>query len=205
MITNWPLLLITCLTGYLLGSLPSGVLISKLAGIDDITSYGSGNTGTTNVLRVLGPKYAAVVLVLDMAKGALPVYFALKYMNIGLAGPFIVGACAIMGHNWSAFLNFKGGKGVATTAGVALIVFPKIIIMSFVVFVIVVGISKYVSLGSITAVWAGFAYSLLPDFTIIDKWTVLVLAVAVTYTHRSNIRRLLSGTELKLGQKGEKR
>ncbi|HHY11565.1 MAG TPA: glycerol-3-phosphate 1-O-acyltransferase PlsY, partial [Firmicutes bacterium] len=178
--------------------------ISKLAGIDDIMSYGSGNTGATNVFRVLGLKHATTVLIIDILKGFLPAYFGLKYLGIGNLGPLVVGVCAIIGHNWSAFLRFKGGKGVATTAGVAMVAFPKILAVSVIVFLITVAISKYVSLGSLLGVWAGFACSLLPQFTMFDKWAVFGLAAVVTYRHRSNIQRLLSGTELRLGQKGEK-
>lgn len=201
---SWPLLILMCSISYLSGSIPSGVLMSRLAGMGDITLYGSGNTGATNVLRVLGPKQAIVVLTADVLKGFAPVYFALKYSNLGNLGPFLIGVLAIVGHNWSVFLGFKGGKGVATTAGVALALFPKIIILSFVVFVICVSLSKYVSLGSLIAVWAGFLYSLSQEFTTVDRWAVFILAATVTLRHKSNIQRLVAGTELRLGQKGEK-
>jgi glycerol-3-phosphate acyltransferase PlsY len=201
---DWGLLIFICMAGYLAGSIPSGVIISKLAGIDNIMSYGSGNTGATNVFRVLGPKYAAIVLVMDILKGALAAYLGLRYLDMGTVGAFIAGVFSIVGHNWSVFLGFKGGKGVATTAGVALIVFPKILAVSAAAFLVVVALSRYVSLGSLVGVWAGFAYSLLPEFTALDKLAVFGLAAVVTYRHRSNIERLASGTELKLGKKGER-
>ena len=204
MTVDWGLLFFVCMAGYLAGSIPSGVIISKLAGIDNIMSYGSGNTGATNVFRVLGPKYAAIVLVMDILKGALAAYLGLRYLDMGTVGAFIAGVFSIVGHNWSVFLGFKGGKGVATTAGVALIVFPKILAVSAAAFLVVVALSRYVSLGSLVGVWAGFAYSLLPEFTALDKLAVFGLAAVVTYRHRSNIQRLASGTELKLGKKGER-
>ena len=117
MTVSWPLFLAMCLAGYLSGSIPSGVMISKLAGVDDIMSLGSGNTGATNVFRVLGPKYAFPVLAIDILKGALPACFALNSLDMGKAGALAGGVCAILGHNWSVFLRFRGGKGVATTAG----------------------------------------------------------------------------------------
>lgn len=204
MTVDWGLLIFICMAGYLAGSIPSGVIISKLAGIDNIMSYGSGNTGATNVFRVLGPKYAAIVLVMDILKGALAAYLGLRYLDMGTVGAFISGVFSIVGHNWSVFLGFRGGKGVATTAGVALIVFPKILAVSAAAFLVVVALSRYVSLGSLVGVWAGFAYSLLPEFTALDKLAVFGLAAVVTYRHRSNIERLASGTELKLGKKGER-
>jgi glycerol-3-phosphate acyltransferase PlsY len=202
---SWPLFLAMCLAGYLSGSIPSGVMISKLAGVDDIMSLGSGNTGATNVFRVLGPKYAFPVLAIDILKGALPACFALNSLDMGKAGALAVGVCAILGHNWSVFLRFRGGKGVATTAGAAIVVFPKLLGVAFIVFLVTVAVSRYVSLGSMLGVWAAFAYSLFPEFTTLDRWAVFGLAAVVTYRHRANIQRLLSGTELKIrfGQKGE--
>ncbi|NLC15537.1 MAG: glycerol-3-phosphate 1-O-acyltransferase PlsY [Firmicutes bacterium] len=194
-----------CLVGYLAGSIPSGVLISKLAGVDDIMSLGSGNTGATNVFRVLGPKYALPVLAIDILKGALPTYFALDMLDMGKAEALAVGVCAILGHNWSVFLRFKGGKGVATTAGAAIVVFPKLLSVGLVVFIIAVAVSRYVSLGSLLGVWTAFGYSLLPGFTPFDRWAVFGLAAVVTYRHRANVQRLLAGKELRLrfGRRGD--
>ncbi|MGI6628309.1 MAG: glycerol-3-phosphate 1-O-acyltransferase PlsY [Bacillota bacterium] len=204
MTVDWGLLLPICVAGYLAGSIPSGVIVSRLAGVDSIMSHGSGNTGATNVLRVLGPKYAAPVLLMDILKGVLPAYLGLRYLNMGATGALIAGMFSIAGHNWSVFLKFRGGKGVATTAGVALVAFPKILAVSVFVFTAAVALSRYVSLGSLLGVWAGFACSLLPEFTVSDRLAVFGLAAVVTYKHRSNIQRLISGKELKLGQKGER-
>ncbi|MBP8614111.1 MAG: glycerol-3-phosphate 1-O-acyltransferase PlsY [Firmicutes bacterium] len=202
MITEWGLPIGLCVFGYLLGSIPSGVIISKSAGVDDIMSRGSGNIGATNVLRVLGIKYGAIVLVLDMLKGIIPAYIGSRYF--GTLGALVVGICAILGHNWSIFLRFRGGKGIATTTGVALVAFPKVAAVSICVFAVTVAVSRYVSLGSLLAVWVGFSYSLFAGITTTEKLVVFFLALIVTYKHKGNIQRLISGKELKLGEKERK-
>lgn len=202
MIDNWELLLQLCIFGYFLGSFPSGVIVSRHAGVDDIMSRGSGNIGATNVFRVLGAKYGAIVLALDMLKGIIPAYLGSRYF--GTLGALVVGMCVILGHNWSIFLKFKGGKGIATTAGVALVAFPKTVAISVVVFLVTIAVTKYVSLGSLLAVWVGFFYTLFTPAAVSEKILVFCLAAIVTYKHKSNITRLISGKELKLGDKERK-
>ena len=202
MIDNWELLLQLCIFGYFLGSFPSGVIVSRYAGVDDIMSRGSGNIGATNVFRVLGAKYGAIVLALDMLKGIIPAYLGSRCF--GTLGALVVGMCVILGHNWSIFLKFKGGKGIATTAGVALVAFPKTVAISVVVFLVTIAVTKYVSLGSLLAVWVGFFYTLFTPAAVSEKILVLCLAAIVTYKHKSNITRLISGKELKLGDKERK-
>ncbi len=202
MIDNWELLLQLCIFGYFLGSFPSGVIVSRYAGVDDIMSRGSGNIGATNVFRVLGAKYGAIVLALDMLKGIIPAYLGSRYF--GTLGALVVGICVILGHNWSIFLKFKGGKGIATTAGVALVAFPKTVAISVVVFLVTIAVTKYVSLGSLLAVWVGFFYTLFTPAAVSEKILVFCLAAIVTYKHKSNITRLISGKELKLGDKERK-
>ncbi|MBP8621009.1 MAG: glycerol-3-phosphate 1-O-acyltransferase PlsY [Firmicutes bacterium] len=202
MIDNWELLLQLCIFGYFLGSFPSGVIVSRHAGVDDIMSRGSGNIGATNVFRVLGAKYGAIVLALDMLKGIIPAYLGSRYF--GTLGALVVGICVILGHNWSIFLKFKGGKGIATTAGVALVAFPKTVAISVVVFLVTIAVTKYVSLGSLLAVWVGFFYTLFTPAAVSEKILVFCLAAIVTYKHKSNITRLISGKELKLGDKERK-
>ncbi len=186
-----------CLLSYLMGAVPFGYLAARIAGID-ITKQGSGNIGATNVLRALGLRYAVPVLLLDMGKGALAAYLGLRCLGLGRPGAVLAGALAVAGHNWSVFLRFRGGKGVATTAGVALVAFPWLLFFSAVVFLFVVTVSRYVSLGSLAGVWSALLFSLTPDYGTVDRLIVLGLALAITYQHRSNIRRLLSGTENKL-------
>ena len=202
MIDNWGLLIQLCIFGYFFGSFPSGVIVSRHAGVDDIMSRGSGNIGATNVFRVLGAKYGAIVLVLDMLKGIIPAYLGSRYF--GTLGALIVGICVILGHNWSIFLKFKGGKGIAATAGVALVAFPKTVVISVAVFLVTIAVTKYVSLGSLLAVWVGFFYTLFTQAAVSEKILVFCLAAIVTYKHKSNIVRLISGKELKLGDKERK-
>lgn len=186
--------------GYLLGSIPFGFIFARWRKVD-ITHIGSGNTGATNVLRALGPKYAVPVLILDMGKGALAAYLGLRYLGMGNVGAVLAGAAAIAGHNWSLFLKFRGGKGVATTAGAAAIVFPWLLLAAVAVFIFTVIMTKYVSLGSILGVWAAFLLSLLPSQPLLNKITIFLLGCAITYTHRQNIQRLLKGTENRFGAK----
>lgn len=192
-----------CLLSYLVGAVPFGYLAARIAGID-ITRQGSGNIGATNVLRTLGLRYAVPVLLFDIGKGAFAAYLGLRYLGLGRPGAILAGALAVAGHNWSVFLKFRGGKGVAATAGVALVAFPRLLISAVAVFLFTVIASRYVSLGSLAGVWSALLFSLAPDYGAVDRLTILVLALAMTYQHRSNIRRLLSGTENKLTFKKER-
>jgi glycerol-3-phosphate acyltransferase PlsY len=170
----------------------------------DLRRQGSGSTGATNVLRTLGPAYAVPVLLLDVGKGALAAYLGLRYLELGALGALIAGAAAVAGHNWSAFLRFRGGKGVASSAGVVLVAFPWLLAVALGVFILTVVATRYVSLGSILGAWAAFLLSLTPEYTLVARIPVLVLVVLITYQHRANIKRLLSGTENKIGQKVRK-
>jgi glycerol-3-phosphate acyltransferase PlsY len=193
------ILLLTTLA-YLLGSVPFGLLISKAKGVD-IRKQGSGNIGATNVLRCLGKPLGITCFVLDALKGYLP---AALFPLIGKVDPtfgILFGTAAILGHNFPVFLNFKGGKGVATSAGVLLGVAPLAVVIGLAAWVIVFKVSGYVSLGSIIATLV----------VIITGWTAgygPVIATALTllgalsiYRHRSNIQRLLAGTENKFQKK----
>lgn len=191
------------LFSYLLGSMPFGFITARFRGVD-ITRQGSGSTGATNVLRTLGPAYAVPVLLLDIGKGALAAYLGLRYLELGTLGALIAGAAAISGHNWSVFLRFRGGKGVATSAGVGLVAFPMLLAVAVVVFLITVLVTRYVSLGSILGSWAALFLSLSPEYSLVHRIPVMILVGLITYQHRSNIKRLLSGTESKIGQKVRK-
>lgn len=191
------------LFSYLLGSMPFGFITARFKGVD-LTRQGSGSTGATNVLRTLGPAYAVPVLLLDVGKGALAAYLGLRYLELGTLGALIAGAAAISGHNWSVFLRFRGGKGVATSAGVVLVAFPMLLAVAVVVFLITVLVTRYVSLGSILGSWAALFLSLSPEYSLVHRIPVMILVGLITYQHRSNIKRLLSGTESKIGQKVRK-
>ena len=194
-------LLFFIIIAYFLGSLPSGVWIGKIAKNMDIRNYGSKNSGATNAYRILGVKYGFMVLFADAFKGFLAVALA----SAGGLSPnalSIVALVVILGHSLSFFLAFKGGKGVATSLGVFLFLEPKVTFLLILIFVVVVFISRYISLGSIVA--AG----LLPILTFYfevgkekTNWLLilitLILGSFVVYRHRSNIARLLEGTENK--------
>jgi acyl phosphate:glycerol-3-phosphate acyltransferase len=193
----------TLLGGYLLGSIPSGYLAGRLRGID-IRTRGSGNLGATNVVRVLGWGLGIAVLLLDVAKGFgavallphLTPYAASDWLRVG------IGLAAVLGHTFTCFLRFKGGKGVATTYGVLLALAPMSTLAVFFVFLIVVAATRYVSLGSLVSallfpvlIWAVGEGGRTQAVLVL----ALVLALGVTWTHRSNLRRLLDGQEHKLG------
>lgn len=187
--------------GYVMGALPNGVWIGKYFKGIDIREHGSKNSGATNSYRVLGPKYGLMVLAADTLKGFLPPFLASQF---GVTGNWLIliGMAAIIGHILSFFLNFKGGKGVATSLGVFLFLIPKVTLALLVIFIIVVYATRYISLGSIIAA------ILLPVLTFIsplnygiEKWPMMVMtiiiAIFVVYKHKTNIERLLKGTENK--------
>ena len=192
---------------YLIGSIPFGLLISKAKG-KDIRTMGSGNIGATNVLRCLGKPLGITCFFLDVLKGYLPAAL-FPMLGTGEAGlqevfPWIgilFGAMAILGHNFPVFLKFKGGKGVATSAGVLIGVAPLAVILGLLTWVIVFKTSGYVSLGSIVAaiivVLAGWTL----DYGTVTATALTLLGALSIYRHRSNIQRLLAGTENKFQKK----
>ncbi|NLM39656.1 MAG: glycerol-3-phosphate 1-O-acyltransferase PlsY [Firmicutes bacterium] len=188
------------LVAYLLGSIPFGLIVSKLWAEIDIRQHGSGNIGMTNVMRTVGYLPGLVTLLLDVAKGYVPVLLA-RQVSGDPTTALIIGVFAIAGHNWSVFLRFKGGKGVATTAGVFLGVAPGIALALFVIFLGVVVLTRYVSLGSILAAVS------LPILLIFYRfpWPIVLLGVLISVftivRHRANISRLLAGTEYRFGDK----
>jgi glycerol-3-phosphate acyltransferase PlsY len=195
---------------YLIGSVPSGLVIGKLKGID-VREYGSGNIGTTNVLRTLGARYGAIVLIADVFKGAIAVVLA-RYIIETPTGEMAAGFGAVAGHDWSLFLKFKGGRGVATSLGALLpmaMPAPLSGVVGLAVFAVVVLASRYVSLASIAGSVA--AVVAMAVFMGLDRvpWQylvyIVVVVVLIIYQHQDNIARLRAGTESKTGQKGERR
>lgn len=189
--------------GYLLGSIPVGVLIGRRQGVD-LFEVGSGNIGATNVLRTLGPRWASLVFVLDVLKGLAAVLIAWAF-GVSPLWRAAAGLAAIGGHNWSCFLQFRGGKGISTALGVTLGLSWVAAVVALAIWGIVVWASRYVSLGSIVALfclptlmglftsrtmaWANLWYML---------FGVVVLLVGL-WRHSANIQKLLSGTENKVG------
>jgi len=172
---------------YFVGSIPFGVLIARGLGVD-IQAKGSGNIGATNVTRVLGPVPGVLVLVLDAAKGAAPTWFALT--NVG--DPWIVIACgyaAIVGHCFSPFLEFKGGKGVATALGVFLVLCPELVAISVLVFVVILVLTKVPALGSLAAV-ATIGGLLLARGEGYSATLAIGTLILLIYTHRTNLAKL---------------
>ncbi len=215
------LLAIIVLLSYLVGSIPTSIIVSKAVKGIDIRQHGSGNAGGTNVMRVLGWKHGVFVIILDALKGVLAVvvvarlhYGGLPFANVSPFDDFtlvqiIAGVSAVMGHIWTVFAGFKGGKGIATALGMLLMIVTIDMLIAVGIFLIVVTISRYVSLGSIVAAISVptamiFRENVLHD-TIVGYNTLLpfVIAVAllVIYTHRKNVVRILNGTENKLSFK----
>jgi len=179
--------------GYLLGSIPTGLLLAKAAGVD-IRATGSGNIGATNVYRTLGRSVGIATLVGDCLKGLLPV-LAAKYLGVTDLWVALTGLFAFLGHVYTIFLGFKGGKGVATALGVFLGISPLSVLIALGIFIAVVVSSRYISLGSITA-----AAAMPPVVAFLDGRPPLVavtvvIALLVIWKHRENIQRLRSGTE----------
>lgn len=192
---------IAAVAGYLLGSVPFGLLIVKAAGLGDIRTTGSGNIGATNVLRTGRKELALATLLLDAGKGAIAVGLAhLMLPDVASPLPLIAGIAAVIGHNFPVWLGFKGGKGVATTLGVVLVTLPPAGLACCLTWLIVARIGKYSSLAAMTGILAAPATAAFldrPDRVIAFS----VLAVLLIARHRTNIRRLLAGTEPKIGSR----
>ena len=182
-------------SAYLLGSIPTGLLLAKAAGVN-IRETGSGNIGATNVYRTLGRKVGIMTLVGDCLKGLIPVLIA-KQLGLHEAWIAATGLAAFLGHIYTIFLGFKGGKGVATALGVFLGVSPLSVLVALGVFILVLAKWRYVSLASITAAAAmPLVVALLEPKKLLIAMS-LAIAALVIYKHRENIRRLRSGTESK--------
>ncbi len=194
-------LIIVLLFSYLLGSIPNGYIFGKQFAGKDIRNYGSGNVGATNVARVAGYKIGLIVAILDITKGFLSVYIAKSLLlpEYSMVFIFIAAILAISGHDWSIFLSFQGGKGVATSVGVILSLFPLSFIVLFIVWVVMIFLTKMVSVGSILGaislpISILFIYSSKSSYIIFG----IIIAALVIFSHRSNIKRILKGNENKM-------
>lgn len=185
--------------GYFSGSIPTGVILAKLFGTKDIRQEGSGNIGATNVYRVLGKGLSTLTLVGDVLKGVIPVILACTLVGdeIWIA---MVAFVTFLGHLFSVFLRFRGGKGVATALGVFLVIAPLVVPFSIIIFVLVVMKWRYVSLGSLTA------SALMPIFLCVLGYPIayvnlsLAMGCLIFYRHRGNIKRLREGSEKKISK-----
>jgi glycerol-3-phosphate acyltransferase PlsY len=186
---------------YLLGSVPSGILAARLVGGADPRSGGSGNIGATNVLRTLGKKAAVATLAGDFLKGVIPVVMATALLPGTSAFIYLTAAAAILGHDFSYLLAFKGGKGVATTMGAITALNPLIALLLLATWVAVVVVTRYSSAGALTAAAMAPVFALLVakdgPFTVFCVFAAALLI----FLHRENIKRLITGTESRVGEK----
>ncbi|GIW28628.1 MAG: glycerol-3-phosphate acyltransferase [Meiothermus sp.] len=195
--TNWLILLLA----YLFGAIPAGAWVARLYGID-IQKVGSGNTGATNILRTLGAGPALVVAAFDVLKGGIAVWLA---RLVGIEGYLLGGVAlaAVLGHNYSVFLRFTGGKGVATSFGTLLFLDPVLALLTFPVGVATMGLTRFVSAGSMIGALTSTVLAVALGRPMWEILTVAVLAALVFWTHRENIKRLQEGNERRLGEKAK--
>ena len=191
---------ILCLIlGYLLGSLNFAIIYSKLRG-DDIRNHGSGNAGATNVLRTYGKLPAAIVFLLDISKGVIAILLVRSVFD-DMIFDCSAALGAVLGHNFPIYYKFTGGKGVSTSLAVLLTLHYPTALVSMATFLVVVLISKYVSLSSILASVAAMIFAFIVFKIDVFSIFCLILGVLCIFRHRSNIKRLIDGNENKLGQK----
>jgi glycerol-3-phosphate acyltransferase PlsY len=202
--------ILTALIAYLLGSIPTGYLVAKARGID-IRTIGSGNIGATNVFRYFGTVPGIFVLLADALKGfvAVAVLPRLCWQAFGATGgpmafewlEIVAGCAAIVGHNFTCWLRFKGGKGIATSAGVLVALVPYALLVILAIFILVLLLTRFVSLASICASFALPFATWLTGGSSTLIWITSAMTALAIYKHRSNIQRLLKGTENRLGTK----
>ena len=188
------LLLLIC-AAYLIGAIPTGVILTKVAGTEDIRQAGSGNIGATNVYRVAGRTLGVVTLIGDCLKGVIPVVIAQQFLNLGTGSLALIAVATFLGHCYPVYLAFKGGKGVATALGIFLVLSPTTILCVLIVFVLVLWKWRFISLASISAaaVTPFFLFFFLKSVTLFIA--TLFIAGLVIWRHKTNIDRLLAGDE----------
>jgi len=190
--------ILAILASYLLGATPTSYIAGKLGRGIDLREHGSKNLGATNVYRILGWKYAIPVALFDIAKGAIPVLLFARWAGAAEHPwlPVALGGAAVLGHMFSPYVSFKGGKGVATAAGMFLALAPLAIVIAIVVWGICLWLTGYVSLSSIIAVLSvPLSIALLQPHSPYVFWASVALVALIIFAHRRNIARLLAGTE----------
>ncbi len=197
------LIILSCIIAYLIGSVSTGILISRFYHGPDLHTVGSGSTGATNVQRSMGWKYGLMTFFGDVAKGILACLIA-ELMTGDHLSCLVAGLFAVLGHNWPCFFGFKGGKGVATTGAVMLYCFPVPALICIALAVALIALIRYVSVGSMFFMCASALLISLtyhgPNALFVILWTI-VMALLCIIRHHANIRRLISGTENRLGSK----
>ncbi len=197
--------IILAIVAYLIGSINFSILLSKLVGGKDIRKSGSGNAGATNMLRTYGKKMGIITLLLDVLKG-IAVILICRLVHVGSEWEYISAVCVVLGHNFPLYFGFKGGKGVATSLGAALMLDWKVGLVVAVIAIGIMAITRYVSLGSIVG---GIIYIIahlismyiFNEFNLIILTCVIVMGGLLVARHHANIKRLLTGVESKLGAK----
>lgn len=194
------ILLLTILS-YLLGAVPFGLLVANTRNID-LRSQGSGNIGATNVFRVVGKGWGIATFILDAMKGFIPAFFFQRLGGLSPSYGILFGVAAILGHMFPVYLKFKGGKGVATSAGVLLGIAPFAVSAAFACWLICMVLTRYVSLSSIiAAVAVAVTVWMEEDQGRVVKITLTAMSILVIWLHRANIKRLINGTENRFGKK----
>lgn len=192
---NNTLFILIMIAIYLIAAIPTGVVIARLMGGEDVRQKGSGNIGATNVYRVAGKLAGVLTLVGDTLKGFLPLLAFKTWLEPTPTQLGIASAVAILGHCYPVYLKFKGGKGVATALGIFLVISPKAVFFALIVFILTVAITRYISLGSVLAALSAPLVILLLNHQQPIFLATLFIAALVIWRHNSNIRRLLDGTE----------
>lgn len=190
---------------YFIGAIPNSYLAGKLFKGIDLREHGSGNLGASNVWRTLGPKVAVPVGILDAAKGAIPVLFIAPLASDARLFALACGIMAVLGHVYSIFVGFKGGKGVATASGVMMALTPLAVLVTMVVWLVLIRTTGFSSVASmVSAAILPLAAWLLHPADRDLVWVQALVALAIIWLHRANIRRLLAGTESRFGKRRQK-
>ncbi|MDG5468683.1 glycerol-3-phosphate 1-O-acyltransferase PlsY [Deltaproteobacteria bacterium IMCC39524] len=192
---NNTLFILIMIAIYLIAAIPTGVVLARLMGGEDVRQKGSGNIGATNVYRVAGKLAGVLTLVGDTLKGFLPLLALKTWLEPTPTQLGIASAVAILGHCYPVYLKFKGGKGVATALGIFLVLSPKAVFFALIVFILTVAITRYISLGSVLSALSAPLVILLLNHPQPIFLATLFIAALVIWRHNSNIRRLLDGTE----------
>jgi glycerol-3-phosphate acyltransferase PlsY len=187
------------IVGYLIGSVPFAHLLTRRRGID-LRRVGSGSVGATNVLRTIGVRPAVLAMCLDGVKGAVAVLLA-ERMAIGVTAPVVAGVASVMGHAYPVWLRFRGGKGVATAAGMFAVVAPVALALASAVFLVVVWMTRYISVGSLAGTVALVGLTAAGRHPLAVPAGAIAAAAVIIHRHRANLSRLFSGTERRVGQR----
>lgn len=195
-----PIVTVLCVVvGYLIGSFPTGYFVAKAYGVD-IQKVGSGNIGATNVLRSVGLWPAVAVVLADPLKAMLAILIA-DLLGVSEWALVLAGLATVLGNNFNIFLGLRGGKGVATSMGVGLAVVPIVTLAAGAIGLFTIALSRYVSLGSVVAMFSALLFLVMRPFSTPQLFLVLALALLVIFRHRENIHRLAEGSERRLGVK----